>query len=81
VKHPVVVKAFGTHLRYLRNERQLSQEKLAELADVAKNTIQRIESAKFSVTIDVLYCLAIGLKLPLCDLLDFNISQEQRKLS
>ena len=48
MKNPTVVKAFGLHLRKLRDERALSQSALAEEADIAKNTVQRIETAKLT---------------------------------
>jgi len=71
VKNPSKIKAFGIHLRRLREEAQMSQQDLAHAADVAKITIQRIENAKYSSTLDMLITLSKALKVPLKDLMDF----------
>ena len=77
MKNPANIKAFGTHLRKLREERNYSQQQLADIADVAKITIQRIENAKVTVTVDVLISRAKALKMPLKDLLDFKPKKEK----
>lgn len=64
VKNSAEIKSFGTNLRRIREQNDLSQQQLADLADVAKITIQRIENAKFSVTLDVIISLAKALNLP-----------------
>jgi transcriptional regulator with XRE-family HTH domain len=79
VKNPGGVKTFGIQLRRLRESKDLSQQELANLADLAKITIQRIENAKYSVTIDTLISLAQGLNLPLRELTDFTIPKEKGK--
>jgi transcriptional regulator with XRE-family HTH domain len=73
------VKAFGIQLRRLRESQNLSQQELADLADLAKITIQRIENAKFSVTFDVLISLARALNLPVKELTDVTIPKEKGK--
>jgi transcriptional regulator with XRE-family HTH domain len=77
VKNQADIKAFGTHLRKLREENDLSQQNLADIADVAKITIQRIENAKFTVTLDVLVSVAKALKIPLKELMDFKVKKEK----
>jgi len=72
VKNPSEVKKFGVHLRKLREAKGISQQKLADEADIAKITIQRIENAKFSATIDVLINLAQALNISLSELVDFK---------
>jgi transcriptional regulator with XRE-family HTH domain len=72
LKNVSEIKSFGTHLRRLREQKQLSQQQLADISDVAKITIQRIENAKYAVTLDVLVSIAKGLKISLRDLFDFN---------
>jgi transcriptional regulator with XRE-family HTH domain len=69
VKNPAGIRVFGTHLRQLREERGLSQQELADYADVAKMTVHRIETAQFSATLDVLLSLTKALKLPLQELM------------
>ncbi len=70
LKNLAAIRAFGIRLRQLREQRGWSQQALADVADVSKPTIQRIEQAKFSVTLDVLISLTRGLEIPLSQLLD-----------
>jgi transcriptional regulator with XRE-family HTH domain len=64
VKNSAGIRVFGAHLRYLREQRGMSQQELADYADVSKMTVHRIETAQFSATLDVLLSLAKALKLP-----------------
>lgn len=73
MKNPSGIKAFGTHLRKLEEERKISQQELVYVADVAKITIQGIENAKYNVTIDVLVSLSSGLNIPLKEFMNFGI--------
>lgn len=57
MKNPAGIRAFGDRLRHLREERGMSQQELADYADVAKMTVYRIETAQFSATLDVLFSL------------------------
>ena len=68
MKNPAGIKAFGTRLRLLREQRGMSQQELADYADCAKMTVHRIETAQFSATLDVLLSLATALKMPLFEL-------------
>lgn len=77
MKNPSGIKAFGVHLRRLREANELSQQELADLSDVAKITVQRIENAKYTVTLDVLISLARGLEISLNDLLDFSYPKDK----
>lgn len=71
MKNPAGLQAFGTHLRRLREARAFSQQALADHANIAKATVQRIENAQFSVTLDILFSLARALHLSLPELLNF----------
>ena len=71
VKKPASIAAFGTHLRKLREGRGWSQQARADVADVTKKTVYRIETAQTAPTLDVLVCLAEGLEIPLRDLVNF----------
>ena len=71
MKNELVLQAFGQHLRRLREARGWSQQALADVADVSKPTIYRLETARYSVTLDVLASLAQGLEISLSELLDF----------
>jgi putative transcriptional regulator len=79
VKHPTGIKAFGIHLRSLREMKDLSQQELADLSDVAKKTIQRIENGKYSVTMDVLISISKGLELNLDEMVAFKMPKEKIK--
>lgn len=63
MKNEVVLLAFGQHLRQLREARGWSQQALADVADVSKPTIYRIETARYSVTLDILVSLALEAEL------------------
>ncbi len=71
MKNEVVLLAFGQHLRRLRETKGWSQQALADVADVSKPTIYRIETARYSVTLDVLVSLAQALEIPLAELVSF----------
>ena len=75
MKNPADIKNFGTHLRKIREDNNLSQQQLADMADIAKITIQRIENAKFVVTLDVLISIAKALNMPMETMMNFEISQ------
>ncbi|RZK44730.1 MAG: XRE family transcriptional regulator [Hymenobacter sp.] len=65
VRNPDVLKAFGLRLRRLRDERNISQQALADMADISKLTVQRIELGRASVGLDILISIANTLQLPL----------------
>lgn len=73
VKNEMVLQAFGQHLRRLREARGWSQQALADVADVSKPTIYRLETARYSVTLDVLASLAQGLEISLSELMQFSV--------
>lgn len=75
MKNPFGIILFGKHLRNLRQERNWSQQELADTANLAKTTIQRIENAKFIVSLDVLISISEALQIPLKVLVDFPINQ------
>ena len=71
MRNPAGIKEFATHLRALREKAGMSQQELADNAELSKITIQRIENAKYSVTLDTLISIAEALNIPLKKLLDF----------
>ena len=71
MKHPALIQAFGVHLRALRKARGLSQQALADVADISWPTVQRVEAGTQVASLDVLASLALVLQLPLKDLVDF----------
>jgi transcriptional regulator with XRE-family HTH domain len=70
VKHPALILAFGAHLRTLRKARGLSQQALADEADISWPTVQRVEAGTQVASLEVLYSLARALGMSLAQLLD-----------
>ncbi|SMO79693.1 helix-turn-helix domain-containing protein [Solitalea koreensis] len=68
IKNDKVIKAFGERVRELRKEKGLSQEDLANKADVPLSQIGRIERGEVNTTISTMYSLATALELSLRDL-------------
>jgi len=58
--------AIGKKIRAFREKKGFSQDELAEIMDVHRSTISKVETGKFAITID--YLVKFGWYL------DFNIS-------
>ena len=69
---------FGKQVRRLRNERHLSQEKLAEMCDFHRNQIGRIERAEQTVSFHGLLQLSHGLAVPPSEI--FKLVPTQKRL-
>ena len=61
---------FGRHIRKLRLDRGLSQEKLAELADLHRNYVGGVERGERNIALINLLRLAKGLRVRATKLLD-----------
>jgi transcriptional regulator with XRE-family HTH domain len=66
-----VIKSFGAHLKKVRQSKGLTQEDLAEKANVAVSTIGRIETGTFNSTISTIALLAKALNVEKKELLNF----------
>ncbi|HWZ99603.1 MAG TPA: helix-turn-helix transcriptional regulator [Candidatus Dormibacteraeota bacterium] len=62
--------AFGTRLRELREQRNLSQEKLAEMADLHRNYVGNLERGKSNVSLLTIVKLARSLNVKPIKLLE-----------
>jgi transcriptional regulator with XRE-family HTH domain len=62
--------AFAANLRRLRTERGLTQERLAELADLHMTDIARIETLRRDPGVKVVAKIAQGLGVPASELMD-----------
>jgi transcriptional regulator with XRE-family HTH domain len=51
----------GDKIRQIREERGYSQEQLADIMDINRSTISKIENGKFSITVDYLVRFSIFL--------------------
>ncbi|MGW5931994.1 helix-turn-helix transcriptional regulator [Streptomyces anulatus] len=63
-------RALGTRIRAARTARKMSQERLGELSDTDRQTINRIEQGHHATRIDTLYRLARALDTPLSHLVE-----------
>ena len=66
------VQAFGKHLRKLRKDRGLSQEELANDADIPINQIGRIERAEVNTTLSTMRAISKALNIHITDLFLFD---------
>lgn len=64
--------AFGKNLRELRNSKNLSQENLANDANIPINQIGRIERGEINTTITTLHSIAQALNISTSDLFNFE---------
>ncbi|MBR6099472.1 helix-turn-helix transcriptional regulator [bacterium] len=58
-----IIKLFAENLRVERARKNISQEKLAEMADITPEYLSRIEAGKFSPSLVVIANLAIALNV------------------
>jgi len=63
--------AFGTHLQRIRIEKGISQEELADRANVAFSTINKLENGHLNTGICTVFDLARALKVSPKVLFDF----------
>lgn len=73
MKNPGGIKAFGRHLRTVREAHSLSLKELGDLANVDKSTLYRIEVGIASPNLDLLISVARALRLPLHDLMKHDL--------
>ena len=67
IKNDKVIKAFGQKVKELRNSRGLSQEQLANLAEIPLSQVGRIERGEINPTLSTINVLSIALKIKISD--------------
>lgn len=67
---------FSTNLKFLREQKKLSQNKLAEMANVNQTTIMRWESGEMSPSLDNIYDIANALNISVADLTGKNLKKD-----
>ncbi len=72
VRDQELIQKFGNRLRNLRKEKELSQEKLANLSNVTISQISRIERGEINPTLSTLGVIAAAMNVSLTELMDFN---------
>lgn len=65
--------SFGIKLKNIRNQMKLSQEELAFQCNMQASHIGQLERGQKNPTLDTLIKISKGLKMPLTELLDFEI--------
>ena len=61
----------GQKIRELRESQNLTQEKLGDMIGVSPDYLSRIEQGKKNPTVNLLYKIAGGLGVQVCDLIEF----------
>ena len=59
---------FGLRVRELRLERNLSQEALAEIADLHRTYVGSVERGERNISLDAIYALAAALDVAVAEL-------------
>ena len=59
----------GNNIRKRRDEKEMSQQELADLSDIAKSTIQRIEGGEMNPSILILKSISNALEIDLAELI------------
>jgi transcriptional regulator with XRE-family HTH domain len=75
IRNEVLLKAFGEHLRKLRESRNLSQEELYDRAGLSKNQVGNIERGEVNTSISTAYAIASALNVELSQLFSFSIDR------
>ncbi|MFC0262394.1 helix-turn-helix domain-containing protein [Fontibacter flavus] len=63
--------AYGEKVKAIRKSQNVSQEKLAELADLDRTYISDIENGKRNVSIETVYKIAKALEKPMVSFFEF----------
>ena len=72
IKHFNYYRYLGLNIAYYRKERGLSQMKLAELVNISRTHMSRIEVADCAVSLDVLFDICSILEITPKQLFDFR---------
>lgn len=72
MKNEKILKEFGSHIKAIRQEQRLSQEKLALIADLDRTYISGIERGVRNISLVNIFKLAEALKLPPSELFKFG---------
>ncbi|MBQ9762150.1 MAG: helix-turn-helix transcriptional regulator [Oscillospiraceae bacterium] len=65
-------KYLGLNIAYYRREKGLSQSQLAEMVDISRTHMSRIETADCAVSLDVVFEICDVLKIKPSKLFDFR---------
>ena len=65
-------KKLGLNIFYYRKEKGLSQSQLAEIIEISRTHMSRIENNDSAVSLDVIFSIAKALQIPVCKLFGFR---------
>lgn len=71
-QHDQKYKHLGLNIAYYRKEKGLSQIRLAELVDISRTHMSRIETADCAVSLDVIFDICDALQIKPSKLFDFR---------
>ena len=75
-------KVFGKNVRFYRFQRNLTQEKLAELTDLSSRYISNIENGTGNVSLDTIEIIADVLEVNYSDLFSLDTKEiKERKVN
>ncbi|MEQ9467430.1 MAG: helix-turn-helix transcriptional regulator [Ekhidna sp.] len=72
IRNEQLLKRFGERVRFLRSQKGISQEKLANLSGITISQVSRIERGEVNTTISTLEVLSKSLNIPLPELVDLS---------
>ena len=70
--HREEYKKLGLNIAYYRKEQKISQMELADMIDISRTHMSRIENNDCAVSLDVVFSIAKALKLPVYKLFEFR---------
>ncbi len=62
----------GKNIAFYRQQKKLSQEKLAEIVDISREYITRVENGQKSISLKKLFAIADALEVDFCELTNFK---------
>lgn len=71
-EHSIEYQKLGLNIIYYRKERHLSQMQLAEMVNVSRTHMSRIENSDCAVSLDVVFSIAKALDIPVYKLFEFR---------
>lgn len=66
------LKTLGQNIAQYRHAKNLSQEKLAEMVDLSREYITRVERGQKNISLKKLFAIADALDVAFCDLANFK---------
>ena len=71
-EHREEYRKLGLNIAYYRKEQGLSQMRLADMADISRTHMSRIENNDCAVSLDVIFSIAKALNIPVSKLFEFR---------